>query len=858
MSPVSPLLVNATDLSEWANRLDSKAHLPDLVRRIVHSSLAKLDRIEFRAGEGVSISGFDGIVSTPSGSTYVPDGISVWELGTNVKIKSKADDDYTKRVTDSEGLDTACCTFVFVTPRRWGGKNKWSTLRRKEGIWRDVRVYDADDLEQWLYLTPNVHLWISERLGKHPHNVRSLEDYWKDWSQGTNPPLTPGFILAGRTSFIGTVEKFLDAPGSTLGLRADSSDEALAVYTASVLCLPEEKQRRYLSRSVIVDEPSAWLRLVTSLTHLVLIPRFEIGPEHNSAIRQGHHVVMPLGLTDMGGEHTVDVPRISVDELQNSLIGEGIPFETAREVATEARHSISAYRRKYGRDIGFVRPKWATPEHAFSLLPFLLCGSWSTSFDGDRSVLSTVGNQAYEELSRIFQRWSNESDPPVRSSDHCCYIASKGDAWQHLIRYITRDDLERFKNEALLVLSAPDPKFDLPQGQRWMASAIGHRPLYSEWLKHGIAETLAIMGACNAAPSGGLSAIHFNAIAEEVVRQLFREAANNWKVWASISDLLPLLAEAAPDVYLSAVERGLDGESPLILQLFADQGDAFLSSSPHTGLLWSLETLSWSPEYLGRSAAILARLACLDPGAQLANRPISSLHEIFCLWLPQTAAEPEHRLIVIDAIRARSPKVAWDLLLGLIPVPYQHTSPTSKPAWRSWPNGVRGSVSLEELGQQVAQIVSRLVSDVDSEGDRWRGLLEILPSIPLGYELIEKKLIELDIESLSVPHQMTIWAQLRKLVSDHRTFADAPWALPSDRVCVLEEVCLRLVPSHPISKYEWLFSYNPEFLEGRPDDPDQRKQLARKARQHALGEVYASMGFAGLKELIHELCSCSQ
>ena len=472
-------------------------------------------------------------------------------------------------------------------------------------------------------------------------------------------------------------------------------------------------------------------------------------------------------------------------------------------------------------------------------------------FDGDRNVLSTVGNQTYEELSRIFQRWVNESDPPVRRSDHCCYITSKRDAWNHMVRFITHDDLERFKNAAMLVLSTPDPKFDLPQEQRWMASAIGHRPPYSEWLKHGIADTLALMGACNATPSGGLSAIHFNAIAEELVRRLFMEAANNWGIWASISDLLPLLAEAAPDVYLSAVERELDGESPPILQLFADQRDALMSSSPHTGLLWSLETLSWSSEYLGRSGVILARLSCLDPGGKLANRPISSLHEIFCLWLPQTAAHPEHRLTVIDTIRARSPKVAWDLLLGLIPVPYQHVSPTSKPVWRSWPNGARGRVSPEELGQQVAQIVSRLVSDVGSEGDRWKGLLKILPSIPLGYELIEKKLIEMDIKSLSVPHQMTIWAQLRKLVSDHRTFADAPWALPSDRVCVLEEVCLRLVPSHPISKYEWFFSYNPEFLEGQPDDPDQRKQLARKAREHALGEVYASMGFAGLKELIN-------
>ncbi|SUT85387.1 Uncharacterised protein [Actinobacillus ureae] len=40
--------------------------------------------------------------------------------------------------------------FIFVTPHRWIGKEKWVTEKKSLNKWKDVKVYDTNDLEQWL------------------------------------------------------------------------------------------------------------------------------------------------------------------------------------------------------------------------------------------------------------------------------------------------------------------------------------------------------------------------------------------------------------------------------------------------------------------------------------------------------------------------------------------------------------------------------------------------------------------------------------------------------------------------------------------------------------------------------------
>ena len=56
----SVTLADATDLDRWASRSAAQDLLPALVRRLVYATVERILRIEFPAGEGVRLSGWDG------------------------------------------------------------------------------------------------------------------------------------------------------------------------------------------------------------------------------------------------------------------------------------------------------------------------------------------------------------------------------------------------------------------------------------------------------------------------------------------------------------------------------------------------------------------------------------------------------------------------------------------------------------------------------------------------------------------------------------------------------------------------------------------------------------------------------
>src|ERR1700738_4660541 len=95
------------------------------VARLVRSLIIQTnDRAtpDMRAGEQAELPGYDGVVDSPFETFFVPEGHSVWELGTGQDPGDKASRDYKWRTDDPLGEDRANTTFVFVTPRVFKGK----------------------------------------------------------------------------------------------------------------------------------------------------------------------------------------------------------------------------------------------------------------------------------------------------------------------------------------------------------------------------------------------------------------------------------------------------------------------------------------------------------------------------------------------------------------------------------------------------------------------------------------------------------------------------------------------------------------------------------------------------------------
>ena len=839
-------LVDASDLVTWANRRDSQSVFPKLIRRLALASGSGLSRAAFRGDEGVQLGGWDGITVKRGEHPFVPNGAAGWELTVEKKTKRKADEVYTNRSENSEGMNPAQTGFVFATLRRWSGKQDWIAEKSAERVWRSVTAYDADDIDTWLDDTPVVQLWLSLLLGKQSEGVVDLDTFWADWSHATRPALTTRFLLAGRRTEVARVHEQLQGGAESSSIKAESREEALAIFVAATYELPETEREQYLASSVVVSTRAALNRITSFDRPLLTIPLFDDQEAISRAIRQGHQVVVPLGATHSETATTITCPRLSTEEGKAALSELGVTDDTATKLAMLGRRSLMALRRKIALQPEVQQPPWARPDNASAVLPFFFAGSWSEAKEPDLAVLAAMAHTDAAGVQERATRWSRESDPLLRTVGSTRYLVSKEDAWALLAPSITRADLDRFRTAALDVLGSVDPRLDVATENRWFSF---ERVPHSEKLRRGIAETLAVFGARGEQVEvGGVPVAQWTSC---IVHELLTKANNDWRLWASLSHYLPLLAEASPEEFLSAVERGLT-KSQSLMNIFQEQGNLLFSSSPYTGLLWALERLSWSPDHLARATLALAMLTRLDPGGTLATRPRSSLKETFLLWRPQTFALWDQQLRIVGTVLEREPDVGWDLFSDLLPKYRDSLIERMKPEWREWtPNRVQ-AVTVEEYLRHIGDVVHQMLAVVGNSGRRWKDLIEAIPDLPNDLqETVVSSLEQIANEGLTNDERTQIWATLRQILGQHRSFRDADWALSTERLDQLDAVYRRCEPTDTIARLGWLFSDGVRLAEGEQDDWNAEELAIARARRDAVTAIHEHSGMAGIEKLLN-------
>lgn len=198
------LLADASDLEQWSARRESQGDLPKLVRALIRASTPTATAMDFPAGDDIIYSGWDGVLDLPTAQEYLPEGPSVWEFGTNQEVTDKATADFKKRTANPLGKVLADTTYVFVTSRRWPGKEKWLSRRTPAG-WKEIRVLDASDLEQWMEKQPAVHMWFSKLIGKHITGAATLQSVAEAYLNSPEPALPLALYRAGRDEAVGRV-----------------------------------------------------------------------------------------------------------------------------------------------------------------------------------------------------------------------------------------------------------------------------------------------------------------------------------------------------------------------------------------------------------------------------------------------------------------------------------------------------------------------------------------------------------------------------------------------------------------------------------------------------------------------------
>lgn len=865
------MLITENRLDQWVrgNARDAQGVIVELVWRLVAAASPGPKERRFPLGDSIGQQGPDGLLDVDFAyEPFVPEGRSFWEIGTGLSAGEKATSDYRDLTSAVPSEVRLVSTFIFVTPlsarRDWphtwkaDAQATWLRTRQANSEWKSVRVIDGTALTDWIQQFPSVELWLAQKIEGIPvHQVETLEQRWIVTSSiGEPPPLTPEVFLVNREEACAKLKDiFL---GSTLHLKLDTRfpEHVVDFASACLAQMDDETRADVAGRTLVISGVEAWDLLVARRERHILIADYALDLSGETgtkliqkARRAGHAVVfggMPGGIPDPS---SASLPMPRGHQLKDALEKAGYREERARSLAQKSGGNLGTLLRCL-QNLSLM-PEWADCSAAAELAIATLLGSWVEGDEADKAVIENLSGNSYGEWIGKMRDIALRPGAPLSHREGKWKFIPRYEGWYSLGPRLFDEHLDRFASSAVAGLQQLDPRFGLPIEERNASGAHGPVPLYSDLLRMGLAESLALLGNHQQALTsctpgkGELAAVRS-------VRAILRGAT--WQLWASLRNILPLLAEAAPAEFLRSVEEALRPGSTVFHDLFDQErtGATYMS-----GVLWALETLAWDSRYLGQVVMCLGELAARDPGGPWANRPASSLTTILLPWFPQTCASLEVRTAAVTALLTDLPRVGWKLLLSLLPRVHSISSGSRRPVWReTLPEDWVSGVTQREYYEQVV-----LYSEITIRAavSSWENLTELIDNMEnLPPHLIGTLIVHLgseDVTSMPDVDKFGLWCKIMDLITKHRKFANTEWAMKADQVDRIVVLADRLAPGDPSLRHRRLFTERDFDLHEETGNYTKQSKILEHRRQAAVADIARATGVGGVLEFAAQVQS---
>ena len=840
------LTLKAHDIERWAESIAAREHLPVLLRKLVHGTGRDLKRVDFPGFDNSQRRGWDGWVEAETATAWIPEGASGWEFGTSQNPHRKAEHDYLKRL-QLRAEERKQCAFVFVTPRNWPGKNEWAKQKEASADgWREVRAYDASDLEQWLEESVVAPVWLAERLPTPIEGVRTLDAHWIDWAEASEPPMTEHIFASTIAAGIERFRKWLDAPPERpFVVAADSQDEA----SAFLRCLfrHEKVPAGQRDLAVVFEFSQALTTLAASSSPFIPIAASAEVQQHLGPLCKRRHCIATCPRNVVNVKPDIALELLGYKAFNEALKDMSMDQHKIEQLARESGRSPTILRRRLSSVPAIRKPQWANDT---TLIPMCMVGAWHAHSKADKEVIQFLANCEYEEIEENVARLQQIEDSPVWSVGQHRGVKSKIDSLFSIAPSMTERDIRDFLTLAEYVLSESDPALELPETERWAAAIHDKVRDHSTALRDGVRETLVLLSVHGNDLFQKRIGIDVPARVSSLVTRLLTPLAERLQ---SQERDLPAYAEAAPERFLEILEKDLQEETPAIQQLLKPATSLPFGHCSWTGLLWALECVAWNPKHLSRVCVLLAKLSKTEITDNWANTPFASLAGILRSWMPQTAASVEERIKVLKMLANRFPDLGWQLCLGEVSISPRFPEGNYRPRCRSDATHA-GGVTTRQEASAFRRYAVDLILNWPKHNQKTLG------------DLVDR------IGALGENQQSTVWdlidawarsqtgeevkAALRERI---RRFALTKKGGRNPR-STIDRARLaydRLRPKALAVRHAWLFAKpwveeSSDELMNEDFDLEARRTRIDKLRQAAMEEIWTAQGLAGVLKMVEE------
>lgn len=842
--------ITSSDIDQWASTIPARTTLPVLLRRLIHTSSAA--RVDFPGHDAGERRGWDGFSEAGEASPWVPIGKTGWELSVSADLPGKANRDIQAR-SKLPAAEKAQTTYVFATARNWPGKSDWAARQRALGEWRDVRAYDAADLEQWLEQSPLTQIWLMGELGRSTDGVQPASTFWRDWSQSTSPALSPRLfeeaIAAHRQTLVNWLGTEAEHP---FVIVADSVGEALT-FVALALRNEQGTEGTLADEAVVANSPDALLHVSASSRSAILIVGDRATEIAASCLTRRNRIIVARPRTSVENDPDISLEAPSSEAFRKALAEMEVDEDRHDQLIDESGLSPTILRRRLATVPELRLPEWAADKALLrKLLPMLLAGAWSRTVEADRMLVEELAGRPFDTVELDLINLLGLPDTPVWAIGNYRGIVSRKDALFVTGGALTQEDVDRFFQVAEYILSEDDPALDLAPEDRWKANIYDKKREISGAMRSAVGEFLVLLAVYGARLLGP----HLDPVdirVDALVSKLLRNVAS--RRWLSQQGDLPLLAEAAPRAFLEAVEADLRSNEPQLLAMLRPVASGPFDSPDRSGLLWALETIAWDPNHFFRVARVLARLSEVPINDNWSNKPEASLESLIRSWLPQTAAPIAQRLKLLDILAREFPAVGWQVCKAQVDTGQRFASPNSRPRWRTDAAGAGAATYQEDFETRRYALDLMLAWP-------WLDMEQLGDLIAISAELMTED-------------QIRVWEHVQQWIEGGPSDDDCAALRERMRRSVLARrnrkkvrpakvdklrraVFEALAPTNPIDRHRWLFAENWVSESGDDifdDDFDYDKHEAhiQTLRRSALEEILASTGMAGVERLLSQV-----
>ena len=546
---------------------------------------------------------------------------------------------------------------------------------------------------------PNWNFWNNWKIFKAFFNNLTSNSEWEELSSYTNKKLQPSLFLNWRKEQINELLWFLKNNWKKIEIKSNSLLESYMFFFA---VFTENEQKWY--KVLISSNQESFNELLKSEEKLIIVPKKWFIPEKIWwALEKWHNIVLfssKTKTTSINFDKTIELGVMNrfdrIDWLKDILwdkdLAEKVYWETKWYIFPIIRHKLLDFNEN-------MKPEWLEKTEVNIITTIFLINEWKEWERKDEDLIEHLSWIKYSVFQRKIEILAKQDDTPIRKISNVWQLVSKNDLWTFVEWIITKSTLGKFYETCIYALSDLDPRLEIPIEDRYMANILtDKRPEFSSKLKRWLSDSICLLSTSQDEK--------IKKIIDSIVLEVLESDEDISRLLNSIWWNIENLAESSPKIFLNFIEKNIDK----LDWVFEQWWDMFFWWSwSYVNLLWALERISWNEEYISDVVSIFFELDKKyndNIRKNQVNRAMSTLLEIFILWMNNTILSIEDRIKILKRESLHHESRVFILLIKLL---NQRTSTwVAKENYQNWSSWVK-LITRKEYNDYLLWIIDLVI-----------------------------------------------------------------------------------------------------------------------------------------------------